>query len=275
MLYNAIKLGQLFPEWSSSMLCFPQVKEVPLGRSPLKEVICQVRFPPLLRIVNEQPVDLQERVRARFPQIEVEKGLLVQGELLSDKPLSAKSEPQIFRFMSQDGNTVASLGLNFYALSTTTYTHWGEFLELVLFLTRTAREVYSLPYATRIGLRYINHLTLENTRVRSVGELWDIARPEITAMLRSECWDDPIGMSQQLQLAGEGDEKLTIRTGFTADESPIFLLDFDYYAEGHISLDDLATLCERYHGVIYRAFRWCIQEGKLAVFDPVAIDQGE
>lgn len=255
------------------MLCFPQVKEVRLERSPLKEVICQVRFPPILRIASEQPVDFQEQIRARFPQIGIEKGLLVQGDPLSDKALSAKAEPQIFRFLSQDGNTIASLGLNFYALSTTAYTHWPEFLELVVSLNQVACEVYGLPYATRIGLRYINHLTFENTEVNSVGELWDIARPEITAMLRCECWDDPMGMSHQLKLAGEGDERLTLRTGFTGGEDPVFLLDFDYYVEGHISLDDLSSLCEHYHNVIYRAFRWCVHDGKLAVFEPVPIDQ--
>jgi uncharacterized protein (TIGR04255 family) len=226
-----------------------------------------------LRIVSEQPVDFQERIRARFPQIEVEKGLLVQGDPLSEKPLSAKAEPQIFRFGSQDGNTIASLGLNFYALSTTAYTHWPEFLELVVFLNQVTSEVYKLPYATRIGLRYINHLTFENTKVSSVGELWDIARPEITAMLRCECWDDPVGMSHQLRLAGEGDEKLTLRTGFTGGQDPVFLLDFDYYVEGRILLDGLSELCERYHDVIYRAFRWCIQDGKLAVFKPVPVNE--
>ena len=54
------------------MLCFPPVEEVQLRRSPLREVICQVRFPPLLRIVNGYPVDFQERIRQHFPELGTE-----------------------------------------------------------------------------------------------------------------------------------------------------------------------------------------------------------
>ena len=42
-----------------------------------------------------------------------------------------------------------------------------------------------------------------------------------------------------------------------------FVLDFDCYSEGEIDLDGLVERCERYHDVIYNAFRWCIREGEL------------
>ena len=59
-------------------LNFPQHPDIPLSAPPLAEVICQVRFPPILRIVREEPSDFQERVRDRFPLLEVEQGVVVK-----------------------------------------------------------------------------------------------------------------------------------------------------------------------------------------------------
>lgn len=257
------------------MLCFPSTEDIRLQNAPLAEVICQVRFPPVLRIASEQPIDFQERVRKRFPQLEVEQGVVVRMTPLEGETPVAKPEPRTFRFKSPDGQTVVSLALNFYALSTAAYTHWADFVDLLQSVNQAAREVYSLPYAERVGLRYINHLTLENTGSSSVAELWDILRPELTVLLRNDCWDQPQEMVSQLSLAGDGDERLTLRSGFRGGGEPIFLLDFDYYAQGNIPLEDLADRCQRYHDVIYNAFRWCIRDEKLAVFAPIPADEGE
>lgn len=257
------------------MLRFPQQEDVRLQRAPLEEVICQVRFPPVLRIASEQPSAFQEWVRERFPQLEVEQGMVMRMEPLGTSPPSAKPEPRIFRFKSPDGHTVVSLALNFYALSTTFYTHWRDFLELLQLVNQAACEVYDLPYAARVGLRYINHLTLENTGASSVAELWEILRPELTVLLRGDCWDEPLEMLSNLALAAGEDERLTLRTGFKSGEETVFLLDFDYYSEGNIPLENLTTLCQRYHDVIYNAFRWCIREEKVSVFAPIPVDEEE
>ena len=257
------------------MLCFPSREDIRLQNAPLAEVICQVRFPPVLRIGSEQPADFQERIRGRFPQLGIEQGMVVRMTPLEGAPPLAKPEPRTFRFKSPDGHTTVSLALNFYALSTTAYTHWADFLDHLQLVNQAARDVYSLPYAERVGLRYINHLTLENTGSNNTSELWDILRPELTVLLRNECWDDPQEMVSQLRLSGEGDERLNLRSGFRDGEEPIFLLDFDYFSQGNIPLDDLTDLCQRYHDVIYNAFRWCIRDEKLGVFDPVPAHEGE
>ena len=257
------------------MVYFPQREDVRLERAPLAEVICQVRFPPILRIASEQPVAFQEWVREQFPQLEVEQDMVVRMAPLEATLPSVKPEPHIFRFKSPDGNTTVSLALNFYALSTTSYTHWKDFLELLQLVNEAAREVYNLPYAVRVGLRYINRLTFENTGASSVRELLAILRPELTVLLRGDCWDEPLQMLNQLLLTGGEDERLTLRSGFRGGDEAVFLLDFDYYAEGNIALENLSALCQRYHDVIYNAFHWCIREEKLAVFAPIPADEEE
>jgi uncharacterized protein (TIGR04255 family) len=257
------------------MICFPQQEDVRLQHAPLAEVICQVRFPPILRIVNEAPVAFQERIRRSFPQFGVEKGMIVQMTRLGTEPPSARPTPHTFRFQSPDGHTMVSLALTFYALSTTSYTHWEDFLDLLRLVNRAAYEVYELPYAERVGLRYINQLTLENTGAGSVTELLEILRPELSVLLKVNCWDEPLEMLNQLLLAGGENERLTLRSGFRGGEGPAFLLDLDYYTEGNIPLENVPALCQRYHDAIYNAFRWCIREEKLVVFAPIPAGQEE
>lgn len=252
------------------MLRFPPREGVRLERAPLVEVICQVRFPPVLRIANEHPVAFQERIRGQFPQLEVEHGVLVRSAPLETEPPSAEPKSHIFRFESPDRHAVISLALNFYALSTTSYTHWADFLDLLQLANQAAQDVYDLPYAVRVGLRYINHLTCENTGANSVTELWEVLRPEITMLLGNDCWDEPLEMLSQLSLAADGNERLTLRSGFKGGEKPVLVLDFDYYTEESTPVGNVPDLCQRYHDVIYHAFRWCIREDKLAVFAPIS-----
>lgn len=75
------------------MLCFPQQDDIRLQRAPLAAVVCQVRFSPVLRIANEQPVAFQERIRKRFPQLAVEQGPVVQMAPLGTEPPS--TEPHL------------------------------------------------------------------------------------------------------------------------------------------------------------------------------------
>jgi uncharacterized protein (TIGR04255 family) len=253
------------------MLRFPPQQDIRLQNAPLTEVVCQVRFPPILRIASEHPVEFQEQIRSGFPQLEVEQGIKVQMAPLGTTPPQAQPEPRVFRFRSPDGNTLVSLALDFYALSTTAYTHWSDFLDFLLLANRAARKTYKIPYATRIGLRYINQLTPENTKSGDVAEMLDTLRPELTTLLRVEAWDEPLETFSQLVLAGEEDERLTLRAGFKGQDAPVFRLDFDCYSEGQIALDNLPSLCDRFHGVIYKAFRWCIREERLAVFGPVPV----
>jgi uncharacterized protein (TIGR04255 family) len=251
------------------MICFPEREDdVRLRRSPLREVVCQVRFPPILRIANEHPVEFQERIRKKFPQADIEQGMQARFASLGEKPPSMEPVPPIFRFKSADGETVASLAPSFYAVSTTAYTHWIEFRDLIDLLAQSTADIYDLPYASRVGLRYINNLTFENTGVDSVSELLEILRPEFTSLVENDCWGEPLEMLNHLLLSGDGDERLTLRSGFKGDDQS-FLLDFDYYVEGNTPLDQVLELCGRYHDIIYRAFRWCIRDEKLAVFEPM------
>jgi uncharacterized protein (TIGR04255 family) len=253
-------------------LNFPMVEDIHLANAPLREVICQVRFPCILRIAHEEPAEFQERIRARFPVLEVERGVVIEMEGI-ERGGRAGFSPPVYRFQNADESRTVSLAPDFYALSTTEYGHWADFADDLTYVAEAAQDVYAIPYATRIGLRYINVLDTTFTDSGEFDDVLDLLREELTVMIRTEVILSPELALQQTQVTTNGD-RFKFRYGLIREgtppepKEPKFLLDFDHYAEGNLKLDDLLDRCDHYHKAIYDAFRWCIAEDKLSVFQP-------
>ncbi len=250
------------------MLQLPQRPDLKLARPPLAEVIFQVRFPPILRIISQQPMEFQERVRDRFPLYEAEEGVVVHfGTVTVEPPLQPQT--RIFRFKSADEKTTISLATDFYAVSTTAYKHWSDFLSMISLANAAARDVYDLKFSSRIGLRYVNRLTLANTGVKTVRGLWRLLRPEITSLVRQPLWGAPKEMLSQLTAENMDGEFLTSRFVYRDGTEPHLILDFDYYSEARTPMESITSHIERYHDTIYAAFRWCLSEKSILAFGPI------
>lgn len=246
---------------------FPTVQEVPLATPPLDEVVCQVRFPSILRISSEEPVDFQELIRGRFPSLEKRQSIQLKLAQPGNpaEPLS-EVQPISYLFADADGRTQAVISPSFYAVSTKKYIGWRSFLEDLSKVHSALVEIYQPSYATRIGLRYINRLTFENTGVANREELLSLIPDELTSTLRNRVWGDVEAMLGILNFV-ELPAQLNVRYGFEVDESiPGFLLDFDYFEEGQFDLAEVIERCKRYHEAIYRAFRWMIRDQALSRF---------
>ena len=215
-------------------LNFPAIEDVHLARAPLREVICQVRFPTILRIAQEEPVALQERIRTRFPRLEVERDVIIEMQGLKAGG-RVGFPPPAFRFLSQDGACAVSLMPDFYALSSMAYRHWAEFADKLAYVAEAVQAVYALPYATRIGLRYINVLDAQLVGSGEFSDVLDLLRDELTVMLRTEAIPEPELAVQRIETKADGD-RFTFRYGLIREGTPPkpkFLLDFDHYVEGY------------------------------------------
>jgi len=138
--------------------------------APVHEVICQLRFPTILSINNNEPADFQEAIRDTFPQY------LRRQEMQPPKIIGGGPNPQIeqqspitnYHFLSENGKWKLNMTRDFIALSTLQYTSWEEFaLHLDKPLAAFIR-LYKPSYFQRVGLRYVNivsraHLGLEGT----------------------------------------------------------------------------------------------------------------
>jgi uncharacterized protein (TIGR04255 family) len=249
-------------------LHFREQADIRLQNPPLVEVICQVRFPPILNITASQPTAFQERIRSRFPRMGYEQGLSVRVTQPGGPPQS-ELQPLVYKFATSDEQTSISLAADFFALSTQRYTHWADYREDLLLATAVVVDVYQPVYASRIGLRYINRLTRANTQAADISAMLGLLQPELTALMRSKAWDAPQENLNQIVLTDES-TRLALRTLYGQENvEPFLVLDFDCFEDGQLDLDGVVQRAGRYHDVIYRAFRWSFRDGAIDVFNPV------
>ena len=248
-------------------LKFPELEDVSLGNSPLKQVICQVRFAPLLRLAESLPAAFQEALRPNFPAFGVIRAaeVNVQGMAVSVPP----NAPPEYVFTSADGKTEAHLGVDFVSLLSLAYSTWGVFNATLNQVFQAFEATYKKPLTTRIGLRYVNDLTQEVTDARSGEELIEYLSPNLSCVLSNEAWTLPSGAILQLSLPNEG-ERLLLRMGYDSDPKPHVLLDFDYFIEISPPVEkgreELLAEVNRFHRFVYRAFRWSIRNDKIETF---------
>jgi uncharacterized protein (TIGR04255 family) len=254
-------------------LRFPRIPDVRLANSPLAEVICQVRFPTILRIAKQSPSDFQELVRHRFPLLEASQNIqFAVAGVASDAAAEAVVAARHFRFVSADKQTIALLSPDSFSLTQHHYTVWDEFARDLQLIHDAVQQIYKLPFATRIGLRYVNVFSDQNTGFSSLDALGQVLRPELTCLLTSEAWSQPEEMLTQILLTDDPG-RLTIRVGARAHDEelgPSLLLDLDYFEEGdQVPIEGLLDRCRNYHDTVYNAFRWALNGDQFEIFERV------
>lgn len=246
---------------------FPEVEEVRLANPPIVEVVCQVRFPPILRISKEEPAEFQELIRGRFPQLDIRQEMkLTLPAAGNPNAPTADFQPRNYRFVTDDGQTTVSLTSSFYALSSKGYTHWHDFVEDLQLVHKSFVQTYEPAHATRVGLRYINHLDQSNTGLAERAELLGLLRPEISQTLTGPVWEDAIELATRMTF---NDAKVALNARYAYEEpdgQAMFVLDFDCFEEDRLPMDEVIGRCDTFHAIIYRAFRWYVTVESLEKF---------
>lgn len=143
--------------------------EVPLPNAPLKRVIAQVRFPPILSILKDDTVArFQELLRSEYPHLR--KDSINNVEIGQDLSPNV-STTIVWRLTdeSRSSKWQISLGTDFVALETSEYRNRDYFLDRLSTVLASVESCFSPAEAQRLGLRYIDRL--EDEAVLKVGTL--------------------------------------------------------------------------------------------------------
>ncbi len=152
---------------------FPEVDRIKYKKNPLTDVICQFRFPPVLKIDAVTPAQFQDVIRGRFPLF-LEKQEVIQHNLglvpadALQQLLGKSSIIKNYEFYSADEISKVNLTRTFIALSTHKYSHWGEFFDNFTFVLDPFLGIYNSPFFTRIGLRYVDVFNRSNLNLTGV-----------------------------------------------------------------------------------------------------------
>lgn len=141
---------------------FPESRRVSYAKNQLDKVICQLRFPPILKIDSEPPAAFQDVIRKDYPMY-VEKTTTQHGITISLNPHQQEikriiNQPGMknYEFRSPDNGFQINLTQTFLSLSTNKYVSWEDFLGKFQTIYNEFINLYSPPFFMRIGLMYID-----------------------------------------------------------------------------------------------------------------------
>lgn len=273
MLFLSVSLGDL-------ELPFPKCERIIYSNNPLEKVICQLRFPPILKIVSELPACFQGKIRADFPNF------LEKEELALSMPKAIRNNmpPEMLRqiapqgtknyeFSSEDDNIKVNLTQTFLAFSTTQYKQWEKFGINLKKSLKALNEVYKPSYFTRIGLRYIN--VIKPTILGMKNVKWnDLLKPHVLGMLVENCMHDRVkSVEAKYEILLEDNSsiaKIILMLIKEKDESS-FVIDTDLFNETRAEIDEIDEKLNYLHDRAYRLIRWCITKRLHEALEPTPL----
>ncbi|MBE3087684.1 MAG: TIGR04255 family protein, partial [Chloroflexi bacterium] len=235
------------------------------------EVICQVRFPPVLRIEADLPVEFQDRVRQRFPLYkgEDEAGPLFSGAGIPHEVvqlvrggLSAFLQKQPRTFSSADEPWTATLAKDSLALSTMAYTRWERFHEFLEPLLDALQQVYAPAFYSRIGLRYRN--AIRRGTLGLEGQPWpELLRRELAGELAATEISQHVEKtdSRTLVRLPEFQSKVYIQHGLSSEQGEEqYTIDNDFFTLQRSEFSNVLGTLQYFNAQAHRLFRWCISD---------------
>ena len=244
----------------------------------IAEVICQLRFPEILKISVQPPVNFQEAIRDEFPQYSSRKEIPAPklegtpGNMTFQKPEPVTNH----QFISADGTWRVNLTSKFLSLACNRYTCWEDFARqldkpLVAFI-----KTYQPAYFERIGLRYVNffsrkELDLEGVPFRDLiqpsylGPLMDEEVHEQSTIRCSVDVDTLIGNGCRVKIhSGPG----MVKKNGQMDNELKFVLDMDLYMPNRVPVNLSASTLQNLHTQADSIFRGAITNTLHEAMEP-------
>jgi uncharacterized protein (TIGR04255 family) len=250
---------------------FPDVPRVVYKNNPLEEVICQIRFPTVLKIDLEVPVAFQEQIRNDYPIFE-HKIQIPSTEVQQITGLIARGNA--YDFTSADKDWAISLTKDFIALTCRQYKRWEEFKSHFERPIEILKEIYNPPFFTRVGLRYQNVICRSKLGLSDC-QWADLLQPHIAGEFGHLGVADSVleAARQTLIQLSDNDGNVRIRHGTVQSENgeECYLIDNDFFKTDNVEVKDVFGLLGRLNRRSGLLFQWCITERLHEALEPVAL----
>jgi uncharacterized protein (TIGR04255 family) len=246
---------------------FPESERVIYERNPLIQVACQLRFPPILKISHQEPVEFQDEIRSQYPLFEsVQPQIPEISKLIQQFNLPFSSDLS-HNFISEDRQWQLIITKDFITLSTSAYERYEEFKTRLKQVLEVFERIYQPSFYTRIGLQY------QDLIVRSKLGLEDKNWSDlITTNIASELYNSEFAPSIQsiiknLILKTEHGQinfkhgLVNVKESENNNDEVAYLLDADFYTEQKIERDgNVWNVLDRFNQSARNLFRWSITD---------------
>lgn len=259
---------------------FPPSARAVYQHNPLVEVICQLRFPTILEIGQEDPAAFQKEIRATYPVYRKEDPVpRLPPELsaiLSQMGVPGSADRVTYRFVSADSNRTISLSREFVAVSDSAYQRWEVFRQEVERAKQAVERVYQPAFYSRLGLRYRD--VIDQARLGLSDEPWKaLLNPSLVGVLNDANLETRVAEMQseillRLDVAMGGFGKLRCRL-VPSDENAqrVFEIDADFFTQERSEGNAVLETLDAFHGVAGNFFRWAISPRLEEALGPKAL----
>ena len=257
---------------------FPDSPRVFYERAPLKQVICQLRFPILYRIEREVPSDFQERIRAIFPLSERVEAFGTPFQIpkqLADV-FGGAVGGATYKFLTEDRLTSIELGSTALTFETTAYRVWDEFLGILRPAIDSLVAIYNPSFYSRVGLRYID--LIDRVEIDLQDTPWsDLLNSVILGELGERYFEENTESIQKSIRVRNADKTggFLLNHGLSAKpgvSNLTYSIDFDFYVDHKTETQDALAVLDALHARSGRAWRWSIKPKLHDALKPTAID---
>ena len=242
------------------------------SHAPVHEVICQLRFPAILSINQNEPAEFQESIRDTFPQYARRQDVSppkITG--IGTPNVQVQTPPPVtnYHFLSADGAWKLNLTRDFIALSTLRYPGWEEFAHHLDRPLASFIRLYQPAWFLRVGLRYRNLISRRQLDLQDTPWTELFASAYTGPMRENDIAEERVtqfSTDMTLKLDSSCHVKIHAGPGLvktrdnSADPEVKFLLDLDLFMSGNVSCTLAAASLETLHGHASRVFEGAITD---------------
>jgi uncharacterized protein (TIGR04255 family) len=247
---------------------FGFVKQQPvLKNSPLKLVICQLRFPRVIGLGEGDVRPIQRGLARDYPEAEV--GRLAEFGI-SPKGISPTGEvDQVFNFRDETRAWTVSLSPAALSLETAAYVDFTDFITRWHRIVDLVTSTIGIERQDRIGLRYVDELQVAPDP--HADDIARVVRPELVGVVGAHPRTARLLNSMSELRFAQDRGACTLRHGLVRrDGEAVYVLDYDFYDDASQPLDldtQVRLLADFNHGA-YELFAWSVTPDHFATFEP-------
>lgn len=232
----------------------------------LSNVVFKLDFPTLSDYGPEKTGEFQKRLKKDFQILEEQKGIMFEHKFEGTEQIEAKTtEIQKWLFFNKTKTRIFSFGFDNIIVEFKEYTHFEDFLKIIDMVTKSLFELFPSIVSTRLGVRYINQINLEEKHPFEWDNLLNNSLLESMNFI-----SDKEDISRHITLIelNKEDYRLRFQYGIANSlyPSPIirkeFILDYDCFTfESLEKTEEISGKLKEFNEVISNMFEKSIEDG--------------
>ena len=232
----------------------------------LSNVVFKLDFPTLSDYGPEKTGEFQKLVKKDFQILEEQKVIKIEHKFKEAKEIEAKTtEIPKWAFFNKTKTRIISFEFDNIIVEFKEYTHFEDFLKIIDMVTKSLFELFPSIVSTRLGLRYINQINLEEKHPFEWDNLLNKSLLDSMNFI-----SDKEDMSRYITLIelNKEDYRLRFQYGIANSlyPSPIirkeFVLDYDCFTfESLEKTEEILGKVKEFNEVISNMFEKSIEDG--------------